>query len=168
MNGKMVNMTGDRSMVPAILFLAGTLLLIGPSLAETPVQSAGRYQIEPDGNGFVRLDTETGTLTYCEKSEDVWRCEVIVEGRTGADQRLQTLEKELAALKAELAALDERLAAIDSDDGAPPAAASKERQLSAEEQEKEFEEALSFAERMMRRFFDMIRELKNEVPPQQI
>jgi hypothetical protein len=40
--------------------------------------------------------------------------------------------------------------------------------VSEEEEEREFDEALSFAEQMMQRFFDMIRELKNEEPPEQI
>ena len=164
----MDKMTGNYSMVPAILCLAGGLLLVGPAFGQGQLQTTGRYQIERDGDGFVRLDTETGTLTYCEKSEEVWRCEVLVEGDSDADGRVLALQRRLAELDAEVAAMAERLAAIEGGEEPPPAPSDDQRRLSEEQEKKEFDEALSFAERMMQRFFDMIREFKDEAPPQQI
>lgn len=152
-------------MVRTILFLAGGLLLGWPAMAEETAPSPGRYQFAPDGDGFVRLDTESGAVAYCGKSEAGWRCDVVADE---FDSRIVAMQQELAELKAELKDMGERLALL-ADEGdatgeAPPVA----RNEPSAEEEREFEQALSFAERMMQRFFDMIRELKNEEPPQQI
>jgi len=150
-------------MVRAILFLAGGLLLGWPAVAEETALGPGRYQFAPDGDGFVRLDTETGAIAHCGKSEGGWRCDVAADE---FDSRIVAMQRELAELKAELEDLGERLALLEGDatGKAPPAA----RNEPSAEEDREFDEALSFAERMMQRFFDMIRELKNEEPQQQI
>lgn len=155
-------------MIGKALFLAVGLMFCGYAVAQDAAPGPGRFQIAPDGDGFVRLDTETGTLAHCDKSEGIWRCAVVAEDRTEVDRRILALQEEMAALRAEIEALEERLAAIEerslteTPDGPAP------RDGLSEEEERELDEALSFAERMMQRFFDMIRELKNEQPPQQI
>jgi hypothetical protein len=151
-------------MIRAILFLAGGLLLGWPAVAEETAPGPGRYQFAPDGDGFVRLDTETGDVANCGNFDGVWRCDAVEADDPEFDQRIVALKQQMAALRAELNDLGERLAALENDgdttDEAPP--------VSEEEEEREFDEALSFAEQMMQRFFDMIRELKNEEPPEQI
>lgn len=150
-----------------LLIVAAGLLLGGAAVAEEVSAPSGRYQIAPDGDGFVRLDTETGTLSHCDRSDGVWRCIVVSEERTEVDRRLLALESEVAALKETLAEIDQRLATIQEGDVAmAPPSPPKEELL--EEEEREFDEALSFAERMMQRFFDMIRELKDEESSQKI
>lgn len=148
-------------MLRAMLIVIGGLLF-GPAMAS----DQGRYQIAPDGDGFVRLDTETGALSHCERSDGTWRCAVVVDDRAEIDARIGALQEEMASLKAELEILSDRLASLedglDKTDGPLPGGGL------SEEQEQELDEALSFAERMMQRFFDMIRELKNEQSPQQI
>lgn len=154
-------------MVRAILFLAAGLLLGFPVVAEEAVPGPGRYQFAPDRDGFVRLDTETGSIAHCARSEGGWRCDVAANG-SEFDQRIVALQQELAALRAELESLGERLALLEDDGDTTEEATPLPRDKSLEEEEREFDEALSFAERMMQRFFDMIRELKNEEPPQRI
>jgi hypothetical protein len=149
-------------MIRAILLVAGGMLLSWTAAAEDA--GLGRYQIAPDGDGFVRLDTETGALAHCDRSDGVWRCAVVVEDRSEVDRRILALQEELSALRADVDDLRERLAEFEAGEEAQPGTSDE----TSEEEEKEFDEALSFAERMMRRFFDMIRELKNEAPPQQI
>jgi hypothetical protein len=51
------------------LIVAGAVIGAVPSWAEDPEPSAGRYQIAPDKDGFVRLDTETGAMSHCVKRE---------------------------------------------------------------------------------------------------
>lgn len=150
-------------MIRAILLVVGGLLLSCSAVAEDAGPAPGRYQIAPDGDGFVRLDTETGALAHCDRSDGVWRCAVVVEDRSDVDRRILALQEELAALRADIENLKERLAEFEASEGARSGTGDE-----MSEEEKEFDQALSFAERMMRRFFDMIRELKNEAPPQQI
>jgi len=152
-------------MVRTILFLAGGLLLGWPAMAEETAPSPGRYQFAPDGDGFVRLDTESGAVAHCGKSEAGWRCDVVADE---FDSRIVAMQQELAELKAELEDMGERLDLLEDDGDATREAPPVARNEPSAEEEREFDEALSFAERMMQRFFDMIRELKNEEPPQQI
>ena len=156
-------------MVRAILFLAGGLLLSWPAVAEETAPGPSRYQFVPDGDGFVRLDTETGAIANCGRFDGGWRCDAVAADDPEFDQRIVALKQQLAELIAELKDLGERLAMLEDDgdptEKAPPVMRDKP---SEEEEEREFDETLSFAEQMMQRFFDMIRELKNEEPPEQI
>lgn len=154
-------------MIRLILFLGSSLLLAGAAMAQESTSSSGRYQIAPDGDGFVRLDTETGTLAHCGKSEGVWRCRVLAEEQSEFDRRIQALGDEVTALKSELDRLNQRLGLLEESDNTDRATPPVAEVPSVEQREREFDEALSFAERMMRRFFDMVRELKSEEPPQQ-
>jgi hypothetical protein len=150
-----------------ILFLAIVALFATPGLAEDAASpSSGRYQIAPDEDGFVRLDTRTGAMTHCGKQEGAWRCDVLAEERSDLVQRLDALAAEVGTLSAEVARLTGRLAAVEARPGAAPLPDARlPAAPSPDVREKEFDEALSFAERLMRRFFDMVRELKSEAPP---
>ena len=154
-----------------ILFLAALLALPIAAAGQDASAPSGRYQISPDEDGFVRLDTRTGAMTHCGKREGAWRCDVLAEERSDVDRRLETLAGKVDALSAEVARLADRLAAVEAEPGASTAP-SPDAQLPAvpspEAREEDFDEALSFAERLMRRFFDMVRELKSETPPQGI
>ncbi len=148
-----------------ILLLAGTLCLAVPALAQDTAAPSGRYQIAPDEDGFVRLDTRTGAMTHCGKREGAWRCDVLAEERSDLDRRLDALAGKVEALSAEVARLAGRLAAVEAEPGASAAPSPDARLPAPEAREEDFDEALSFAERLMRRFFDMVRELKSEEPP---
>jgi hypothetical protein len=150
-------------MMRTILFLVGGLLLAWSASAQDAAPGPGRYQFAPDGDGFVRLDTETGAIAHCGRSESGWRCDGVAE-----DSRVVALQQELTMLKAELEDLSERLATIEQGESESAEAPPASRNGLSEQDEREFDEALSFAERMMQRFFDMIRELKDDEPPEQI
>lgn len=145
-----------------ILLLIGTLLLSVPALGQDSALPLGRYQIAPDADGFVRLDTRTGALTHCGKRDGAWRCDVLAEERSDLEERVAALRDEVASLTAGLDRLASRLAAIEGKLGAPapPTAAAPPT-----DDEKELDEALSFAERLMKRFFELVKELKSEEPP---
>jgi hypothetical protein len=153
-----------------ILLLAGALCLAVPALAQDTGAPSGRYQIAPDEDGFVRLDTRTGAMTHCGKREGAWRCDVLADDRAGVDRRLDALDSEVGALKAEIGRLTAALSAMEkkfqTSPAVPPSATDPSAtDPSAGAREEELDEALSFAERLMRRFFDMVRELKSEDPP---
>ena len=159
-----------------ILFLAALLSLPiaasgqnAPAAGQDTSAPSGRYQIAPDEDGFVRLDTRTGAMTHCGKREGAWRCDVLAEERSDLEQRLDALAGKVDALSTEVARLADRLAAVEAEPGAAP---SPDAQLPAapspDAREEDFDEALSFAERLMRRFFELVRELKSETPPRGI
>jgi hypothetical protein len=156
---------GDRVMKRPILLLVGTLLLAVPALGQDSALPLGRYQIAPDADGFVRLDTRTGALTHCGKRDGAWRCDVLAEERSDLVERVAALRDEMASLTAGLDRLASRLSTIEDKLGAPAAAPPSTAAPLVDGDEKELDEALSFAERLMKRFFELVKELKSEEPP---
>ena len=68
----------------------------------TPDTAGGRYifeqQADGQGNGYLRLDTQTGEVSLCSRKAVGWACEAAPEDRA-------VLENEIARLRAENAAL---------------------------------------------------------------
>jgi outer membrane murein-binding lipoprotein Lpp len=94
-----------------LIAVAGVLLLAAPALAQDAASGVGRYQIAPSDEGFTRLDTETGSLSHCTKSDGVWRCEPL-GGPSGLDQQLDDLSGQVGQLSTDLDALTARLDAL--------------------------------------------------------
>ena len=111
-----------------------------PAAAEAPA-SADRFSMTPANGGFLRLDKQTGVVSFCTVEAGQSVC------RAGPDERA-ALETEVAALKRENAELKAGRQLSQNPSGA-----------SSLPKEEEFERALSFAERFIRR---MVRVLKEE------
>ncbi len=139
----------------ALLFLSslpgGAQGLDNPPAATPAFQ---RYVMQPMEDGFVRLDTVTGTMSLCRQSD---------EGglicRMAADER-QALEEELARLNERIEMLEKRTPLAQDppmadDDGGPP----RDRPRPSEE---EIERSLSLMEKAMRRFFAIIEDLNRD------
>ncbi len=131
--------------LPLALFCAALALAPAraeaPRPAEAPPQGdAQRYAMTPIEGGFLRLDRETGAVSYCTVKDGVSACRASAEERAGFEDELARLRRENAELKSRLAATP------------PPRMAPSEE---------EFERALSFTERFMRR---MMRIFKEEAP----
>jgi hypothetical protein len=136
------------------VILAGLLLLALPAMAEEPPKAAPRYSITPDGDGFIRFDAETGATSHCGKVEGVWKCEPLDTGQGALEARIDALADRVAALAGEVATLGKAVAALEARQAepAPPPAAT--------EGDREADKAMRFTERLMRRFFDMVKALK--------
>jgi hypothetical protein len=137
------------------LILAGALLLAAPAVAEDPAPgAAGRYAIQSSDNGFVRLDTQTGAVSHCRQTDGTWHCDAIAEDKAALERQIKDLSDQVTTLTDEVGRLKEELAALKS----TPA---PQTTLTPEE-EREFDKAMGFAERLMKRFFEMVRDLKGE------
>ncbi|GIL01742.1 MAG: hypothetical protein BroJett030_16410 [Alphaproteobacteria bacterium] len=121
------------------------MALVGGPAASAQEDDAARFTLEPSGDGFVRLDRRTGVMSYCVVKAERLVC------RLAADER--------KAYETEIARLQERLeeGAADADrprsDRLPP---------SPDAEEREFEKAMEYAERALRRFYDMMQRLRSE------
>jgi hypothetical protein len=113
-----------------------------PAGAQTspPAPPGERYAMQPANGGVLRMDRETGAVTFCKVEDGVASCRLAAEERAA-------FEAEIARLRAE----NERLRA-----GLAPAP------RGALPSEQEFERALSFTERFLRR---IMRLFKEESPP---
>ena len=114
---------------------------IAPACAEeadSGTGSAGRYQMTPAANGFLRLDTKTGAVSMCTISGSSAEC------RAAADDR--------AALMSEVDRLSQKNAELESRGTAakPPIARLPDRE--------DFGKALDMAEEFMRRMKRVLRE----------
>ncbi|MEM5471461.1 hypothetical protein WNZ14_06960 [Hoeflea sp. AS60] len=132
------------------------LALIAPAQAFSQETVASRYTMEKTDNGFVRLDTETGEMSICTQKADQLVC------RLAADER-RAFEETLSDLSARVETLESRLDALaPAGDGADMP------------DEAELDRAIGAMEKMMRRFFGMVDDLRKDfdenprVPPEPI
>jgi hypothetical protein len=133
--------------------------------AETAPVSSGRFEIREHGGGFVRLDRETGALSYCTIGESGLACRVAAEEREAYQQALADIEERLSRLEGQSAGdrgSDTGTTRSKRQDrvvpeGTPPATPE------GGDAERELDQAMNLAERAMKRFFDVIREWQREL-----
>ncbi|MEO0729219.1 MAG: hypothetical protein AAFR23_09360 [Pseudomonadota bacterium] len=149
-----------RNAVARTALVALAALAVGSAAAPTSVSADGRYTMSPSGEGFVRLDTKTGEMAFCTKSATAWTC-------TEMDDPAKTLREENARLKKENNALQSEIAKLDQNklddpnsqsDDPPARPAFPKLKLPTE---KEVDQALSYFERMMKKFRDTMQELRD-------
>lgn len=125
-----------------------------------------RYLLAPAGEAFLRLDRDSGRVAECRRRGEAWRCVAVPDAQLAMEQEISRLSDELAALREENAALQRRL----GETGDAPSArsqtpstpeAGKEPSFTPEE-EAELDKALDFTEKAMRRFFGMMKTLREE------
>jgi hypothetical protein len=109
------------------------------SKAETSKETAGRYSMTPTAEGFLRLDTQTGTVSLCSVANGTAQCRMAVEERHTLETEIERLSKENAELKAK----------------PPEAASGRSTALPSDE---EVDKAISHAEKFMRRMLRIMRE----------
>jgi hypothetical protein len=73
-----------------------------------PTAPAGaRYGFERVDGGYLRLDYQTGHLSYCMPRPEGWGCQAVPEDRAALEREVEQLRAELADLKARLKSLDD-------------------------------------------------------------
>ncbi len=127
--------------IGAALCAAG---LSGPVSAQEPASPPapqsyaaqdGRFSMTPTQGGFLRLDKETGAVSFCTVDGGLSLCRISADERAAFESEILRLRRENAELKAGQARA-----------GGLPG-------------EEEFERAMSFTERFLRR---MMRVFKDE------
>jgi hypothetical protein len=68
----------------------------------TPDSENGRYSFNPVSDGVLRLDTRTGQVSHCSRSDAGWACKVIPDDRSALEFEIARLQNESAMLKKEL------------------------------------------------------------------
>ena len=122
--------------------LAGAMTLAG--MAAAIAAETGRFVMEPMGESFVRMDTQTGEMSVCAMDG----AEVIC--RLGADERSALLDA-IDELEGRVAVLERRLNASAGDaimrDGLP--------------NPEEFERGLGYMEEFFRRFMGIVEDMED-------
>lgn len=150
-----------------------------------------RYALVKSGDDILRIDREAGSVSFCRKANDIWRCMPAPLAEDAYQAEIASLADEVDRLTARLQELE--AVKVPSDGGAaaiapdapeaitPPDEGSKEsispgdgpatsggktdrapKRLS-DEDEKQLEEMLQFSEKAMRRFFGLMKDLRDEL-----
>lgn len=130
--------------VLAVMVLA--LIPLPTSAAET-----GRYVLKDVEGGFIRLDTQTGAVAHCRAREGEWRCDTVADDRQVLQDHISALQKESADLKHRIAELEAEL--LEHPDAIPKVELPSDQEL---------DQVFGFFEKLMRRFIDLARTLKEE------
>ena len=91
----------DQSRASPRGFVAlGALLVLAPS-AMAAGEAAGRYTMSPTEGGVIRLDRETGAMSFCTGKDGAWACKEMPESENDLTRRVEELERENRALRAQ-------------------------------------------------------------------
>lgn len=114
-----------------------------PAMAQEDVE---RYQLQRTPDGYVRLDTTSGSMSLCQEKGGQLVCRMATEERTAYEGDLDRLQDRIDALEA-------RMSAVES--GRPAAELPNEQ---------EFEQTLGYMERFFRSFMGIVKDFEQENP----
>ena len=168
----------NAAISPSVMTLAVAFTLSGlaPALAESMADAAnGRYTLQPSGDGVIRLDTRTGTVSNCSNSNGGWACYAVPDERAAMDAEIGRLLAENEKLKAQLASRDgntdgkssEALPKSDKQADpkqADPKTAEGRRKLEIPlPSDQDMDRAMSFLERAWRRLIDIANRVQKDI-----
>jgi hypothetical protein len=159
-----IPMPSRFSLLVAAVCLAG---LAPAAAAETPDTENGRYTLQPSGDGMIRLDTRTGTVSNCNNSTAGWACYAVPDERAAMDAEIGRLQTENDKLKAQLASR-EPVAPGKIEDALPksdkaPSTADGQRKLEIPlPSDQDMDRVMSFLERAWRRLIDMASRVQKD------
>lgn len=125
------------------LFTSAAILTLGTGFASAQPSETetGRYVLEKTETGFIRLDKQTGSVSFCREDRAELTCRVAADERAAYDQELDMLAKRVEALEAQVGRQ------------APQGSAASEAEI---------EHSLSIMERFMRRFMGLVEEFRQD------
>jgi hypothetical protein len=107
----------------------------------------GRYAFVPVEQGTLRLDTETGDVSLCSGTGDALTCRSVAAG--GADSRV-----DVRRLETRIADLERRISAVERKPTGEPEAGLPDDET--------IDRMMVLSERIMRRFFGIVRDIKQD------
>lgn len=146
------------------LVLAATLFILPAAAEEKP----GRYTMTPTDGGFLRLDTESGAVSMCQKKADQWACEPLKDSQSALTAEIEKLKAENKALKDEMKRMEEVFALGGNkpgENGGPPGGRPGGKlELPSE---KDVDKAFDYLEGMMKKFKERLKKLEQQDKPGQ-
>jgi hypothetical protein len=121
----------------------------GKSATDTPPAS-GRYSMAPVDGGFLRMDTDTGTVSLCAKKASGWNCETVPDDYKAMQQENEALKRELSALRRE---------------GAGPGTSAKSERKLELPSEEDIDKAISQVDKYLRKFKGLIEKYQGPDAP---
>jgi hypothetical protein len=144
-----------RAFKPAAIVLMAALstpaaIAADPARPDSRLEGApGRYTMHPADGGFLRLDTQTGEMSMCQRASGAWNCSMLPDERVA-------LERENQELKSAVKRLEE-MAGVGDSRGKQAEKSGPAAQLPTEE---DLDKAMSYVQRMLKKFKEKVRELE--------
>ena len=139
-----------------------TLLLaaVAPASAQTatPDSENGRYSFNPVADGVLRLDTRTGQVSQCSRSDAGWACKAVPDERSALETEIARLQSENATMKKELLSRGLPVPGVSAPSGAKPG--EDELKLPSDA---EVDRVVAFLEKVWRRLIEMGRNVQKDV-----
>ena len=161
----MIALPSKLSLLVVAAYMAG----LAPAMAaDTPDTENGRYTLQPSGDGMIRLDTRTGTVSNCSNSAAGWACYAVPDERTALDAEIGRLQAENDKLKEQLASREPAPApgkiedALPKSDKAPNSADSQRKIEIPLPSDQDMDRVMSFLERAWRRLIDMASRVQKD------
>src|SRR5262245_38687687 len=97
---------GKDAMRLFALAIAMSLAALSTASAETatPASQNGRYSFNPVVDGVLRLDTRTGQVSKCSRSDAGWACKLVPDESSALEIEIARLQNENERLQKELLA----------------------------------------------------------------
>ena len=164
-------MSTSRTSPRAVAHIAiGTLVfMLAASAAQvseivTEPLNTDRYHVAEIEGGLLRIDRQTVEISECGETENGWICRLAADDRLAYEAEINRLDAELTRAREEVASLssqlEERVSPLAPD-------TSEAGELSARERmdlpsDDEVDAFMDSAEHMMRRFFDMVEDIRRD------
>lgn len=144
------------------LWLVATLLAVLATPAAAAGEEAGRYSMMPADGGVIRLDRETGAMSFCTGKDGAWSCKDMPVQESELKKRVEQLEAEARAHEAEKRLRDGPLGAPSAGDAAPPPPPGD----LPVPNERDVDKMFDYVEGMVKKFKERIDRLEREAKKQ--
>jgi hypothetical protein len=136
-------------------------------LVVAPAGAGAQEPVRPEANGAVgdqnytmvpaegrhlKIDRRTGRVSVCDDKNGNWNCRLVADDREAYEDEIARLETENDELRRQLSETTSELAQRDQTDN-----------WIGPEDEKKLDEFLTFSDKAIRRFFDMVQDLKRDL-----
>jgi arylsulfatase A-like enzyme len=156
----------------ALALLMSASVMASPAMAQgaTEPMDTDKYLVVEIDEGVLRIDRQTGDISECQETRNGWVCRLIADDRLAYEAEINRLDAEVERLEEELRAARQALEDADLGEGddlslvpeADPDDPTVRERLDLPTQE-ELDAVMDTAEEVMRRFFDMVQGLRDDI-----
>ncbi len=114
-------------------------MLTGSGTAFSSAEIKGRFELHRSGDNFIRMDNQTGVVSVCAETNDIWQCTTAKDDYVGTVRQIEKLQKENRRLKRLMADKSGKLGLPD---------------------DRELDRVMGMFEKMMRRFLEFSKDVK--------
>lgn len=163
----MTRLQKQKSPLKSSAIAAGLLGLAVAGPAPALAHDSGRYTMLETKDGVVRLDKQSGALSTCVNEDGGWTCTPLQDGEgETAEAPAPGNQEDMAKLRRENLRLKQRIADLEASK-APLTDDNQKLNLPSDE---EVDEAISYMERMIRKFRGAMKRLRenDQEPPTEL